>query len=185
MTKLFVLFLVLAFLFSCQKKETTPYDAAKEVNAGTITITINGTPWKGNGNSATYNINKVYFSISGDYYVGGYRKQSISITNIKPIEDVKQKLYSGLDSAGFITKYTEDSCDISLFLLDDDLVECIYYLSEKEGDNYVIIENIDKSKKEIEGRFSARLYTKEKPTQGFSDTLRITDGHFSLKYEDR
>lgn len=171
--------------FSCKKKPKTPYDVAKKDNTGNATVLINGKLWVGNVNAAARDNRPGRVIISLSLYIDGILRQDLSITGINPgIAD--QKIYATLIPVGSSYKpRTGDSCLASFHLEQDDASENYYNILESSTvDNTVHIDSYEQAKAKIKGSFQMTLYRMNTDflpqSQGYPDTLRITNGSFDL-----
>jgi hypothetical protein len=169
---------------ACNKEPQTPYDEVKDKSVGHITAYVDGKQWTSNFADITSNKKDGRYNLGGSLYINGIVRQSISLINISISNPKRQLLYSTFNENGY-SDTRADSCIGSFDLSDHDVGEASFEVLEKTlTENYVQIENYNSSTKTVKGNFQMTVFTKEEPTQGFSDTLRITDGHFELTIKD-
>ena len=182
MNKAFAFSLLL--LLSCNKKEVTPYDDARDSNMGETTAMINGEKWLANVSYATYDAEKGKISLSLSLYSNGIIRQHISVDNVKMTENITQDFSPLKDSLGYsINQNYRDSCSAIFFLQDHDVLESTYHIVPNSSSNNITLTHLNTKEKRASGTFNMHLYTTDNPAQGFDDTLRITEGKFDITYK--
>jgi hypothetical protein len=179
--KYLLLFLSFASLLACTKKEK----ATTSNSDSTSTAQVNGAHYSPSVTRASWQGDKTHLvtiamEVKNSY---GIERNSIVLFDILPTKG-KSKVVSSMKYIG-MDKYVQrndDSCKAYFFLSDGDATENVYYVNETAPDNYIDIEKYDATISFMSGKFNLTLYRErpnEKPqTQGFPDTLRITDGRF-------
>lgn len=178
-------------LFGCKKSTEDPYsyESLKKKNNGTCSASINGNAWNSNLLFAKVDPNstsgKIYFEAF--IYENGVQRQSISFTGVDPNIST-QRVYSYFlpSKNGYTKPRSFDTLTSSIYLVNADVTENSYDILDTPDGNSFQIDSYSASTQEVKGRFS--LYAvranreNRQATQGFSDTLRITNGSFYFKY---
>lgn len=143
----------------------------------TVTGKINGVPWK-NGSYARFNRNdnsKFGIAISTDS--NGVEIYGMSIDNVN-LHMLVQKIH-----AGVVNGQISDSCSAGFGDGIDDEMYDSYNLREQESGNQFVITSYDPNMNIVSGTFQMTLYRTfdlSRPGMWFPDTIRITDGAFTL-----
>lgn len=178
-------------LFGCKKNTENPYsyDSLMKKNNGTCSASINGNSWNSNLLLAKINPNSkngtIYFEAF--VYENGIQRQSISFTGINPNISSQQvySYYLPSKTSNLIPR-SLDTLTSSIYLVNADVTENYFDIVDTPEGNNLQIDYYNPSTQEVRGRFSlyaVRVDTDKRPsTQGFSDTLRITNGMFNFKY---
>lgn len=181
---LIFLFIISLLFISCKKNDSsTPYTIAQKNNNGVSSAVINGQKYNSDITSASYDPDYPgKISISMGIYENGIQRKLISLYCINPQKAV-QTIYSHYATDG--KQRNGDSCLASFFLTQDDVIENSYSILESESDNQVTVTSYDASRKNLSGNFSMTLVRKKQggsqQTQGYGDTLRITNGAFDTE----
>lgn len=189
----YIIAIALITIASCKKKEEDrfSYQWLKQKESGTLTANINGQPWQNNLVLTRVNSNSKQgkYAIEAYYYTGDIIKQSFYLIFIDP-ERAIQKIYASSiydPNLPYTIQRPIDTLRGSFGLQDHDVSENIYEVNDSADNNYLYIDHYDPEKQAIKGRFSMtlyRLYQHTNQTQGFPDTLIITDGTFDVKVVD-
>lgn len=178
-------------LFGCKKNTEDPYsyESLKKKNNGACSASINGNAWNSNLLFAKVDPNstsgKIYFEAF--IYENGIQRQSISFTGVDPNVS-SQRVYSYFlpSKNGNLTPRSFDTLTSSIYLVNADVTENYYDIVDTPDGNSFQIDYYNPSTQELRGRFSIYAIRGDKDkkaaTQGFADTLIITNGTFDFKY---
>lgn len=185
--------IALITIASCKKKEPDrfTYEWLKERNSGTLTANINGQAWHNNLVLTRVNSNSKQgkYAIIAYYYENGIERQSFSLNYIDPKRSI-QKIYASNiydPNLPYTIQRPVDTLRSTFTLSYYDIAENYYEVDDSASNNYLYIDHYDPEKQAIKGRFSMTLYRLDRhidQTQGFPDTLKITDGTFDVKVVD-
>lgn len=185
--------IALITIASCKKEEEDrfSYKWLKQKESGTLTAKINGQPWYNNLVLTRVNSNSKQgkYAIEASYYIGDVLKQDLTLNFIDPKRSI-QKIYASSiydPNLPYTIQRPLDTLVGSFGLQDQDVIENIYEVNDSADNNYLYIDHYDPEKQAIKGRFSMTLYRRYQhanQTQGFPDTLKITDGTFDVKVVD-
>ncbi len=178
------LLIFLAFSFSCKKEnnKTIPNSSNSD---GASSSLINNSQFVSTITDAIKSDREGMVNINMQSYIDGIERQSFSLVNI-PLKVGKHKVVSSRIVIAENTYRTrnDDSCIATFYLGEDDVLENSYYILESASDNYIQVKQYEASKSFVKGSFNLTLYRRDPKTrpqtQGFPDTLRVTDGKFEV-----
>lgn len=185
--------IALITIASCKKNEEDrfSYQWLKQKESGILTANINGQPWHNNLVLTRVNSNSKQgkYAIEAYYYTGDIVRQSFTL-NFVDLKRSIQKIYASSiydPNLPYTIQRPIDTLRSSLGLQDQDVIENIYEVNDSADNNCLYIDHYDPEKQTIKGRFFMTLYRRYQhanQTQGFPDTLKITDGTFDVKVVD-
>lgn len=189
----YIIAIALITIASCKKKEEDrfSYQWLKQKESGTLTANINGQPWQNNLVLTRVNSNSKQgkYAIIAYYYEGDNERQCFSLNFVDPNRSI-QKIYASSiydPNLPYTIQRPLDTLVGALTLGNYDIAENFYEVNDSADNNYLYIDHYDPEKQAIKGRFSMTLYRLDRhieQTQGFPDTLIITDGTFDVKVVD-
>lgn len=180
-------------LAGCKKNTDDPfsYESLQKKNNGTCSASINGNAWSSNLLFAKINPSSkngtIYFEAF--IYENGIQRQSISFTGVNPNVS-SQRVYSYFlpSKNGNLTPRSFDTLTSSIYLVNADVTENYYDIVDTPDGNSFQVDYYNPSTQELRGKFSIYAIRGDKDkrpaTQGFADTLRITNGTFDFKYTE-
>lgn len=180
-----ILLLIFLILFLSYKKEKLQNITEAKNNDGTGLALINNNQFASTITDAIRSDKEAMVNINMQLYLDHIERQSFSLVNI-PLKVGKHKVVSSRIVIAENTYRTrnDDSCIATFYLGEDDVLENSYYILESAPDNYIQVEEYEVSKPFVKGSFNLTLYRRDPKTrpqtQGFPDTLRVTDGKFEV-----
>ena len=181
--KQFVLLLVISatILIQACKKDTGAYPMTLEEriknSSGMVKATLNDKPWLSTVTRA-YNWNgRVGFV--AQYYLNDDLNEELSLSNINPLlqlhsiryQNPATYEYGNAGGAEALFGIVEVDADIAAY----------HVIPDSLTNDYVEITSYNDVTHEIQGRFQISFYRTYSVDEGVYDTVRFTDGAFSLK----
>jgi len=178
----FVLVAVIISLFiqSCEKDTGAyPGDLSDKVshNTGAVFAKLNGKPWAATVARAHYWQGGVSMVI--EHYLNEELHEALSLSYINPL---LQKNAVRYHNPVTYEKGNVNGAEALFGISEDDAVVADYnVIPDSFANNYIEILSYNEAEREIQGRFQISFYLAGTVKNGVYDTVRLTDGVFSLK----